>query len=78
LAWNLPFVGVVRPRRAGLACPAPCHSGPEKHRPSLLYLRGTRQPDPALRHLLRALGFQANARGNGGGGQGRWVTGSRK
>ena len=77
-AKNLPFVGVERPHRAGLACPAPCHSGPEKHRPSLLDLRGTRQPDTALIELLRALGFKANAGGNGAGDQGRWVTGSRK
>ena len=48
-----------RPRRAGLACPAPCHSGPEGHRPSLLYLRGTRQPDPPLCHLLRVLRFSS-------------------
>ena len=42
------------------------------------YLRGTRQPDTALIELLRALGFKANAGGNGAGDQGRWVTGSRK
>ncbi len=78
LARELPVGGAERPRRAGLACPAPCHSGPDNHRPSLLYLRGTRQPDTALPHPRGMPVFQANARGNVSGGQGRWVTGSRK
>ena len=78
LARELPVGGAERPRRAGLACPAPCHSGPDNHRPSLLYLRGTRQPDTALPHPRGTPVFQANARGNVSGGQGRWVTGSRK
>ena len=78
LAAKLPVVGVERPRRAGLACPAPCHSGPNKHRPSLLYLRGTRQPDTALPHPRGLPAFQAKAGGNGGGDQGRWVTGAVK
>ena len=46
------------------------------NRPSLLYLRGTRQPDPPLCHLLRVLRFSAQTCGNGAGDQGRWVTGA--
>ena len=55
--------------RAALACPAPCHSGSENHRPALLYLRGTRPPDAALLLRLWVLSFQANAGGRGAGGR---------
>ena len=78
LARELPVVGAERPRRAGLACPAPCHSWPDNRRPSLLYLRGTRQPDTALPHPRGMPVCQAKAGGNGGGDQGRWVTGAVK
>ena len=61
----------MRPHRAGLACPAPCPPGPDSLRQVFLDLRRTSQTDPALLHLLRALGFQSNARGNGAGSQGR-------